>query len=114
MKLERYATRRRDALARVIVGRGADAAEAEHDVARRKAAAKRLGQALRIVAEILSPGKPQAAARERADQKAEVFVLALSDQQLVADDVGPEHGADSRRLSLPTVRALPARRCACR
>src|SRR3970040_2125840 len=42
--------------------------------------------ALRVLAEVMRPGEPQPAPGERLDQEAEMLVLALSHQQLVADD----------------------------
>src|SRR6185436_2321622 len=89
----------RSALPRVVVGRGADTAEAEHDVLRREAALERAGKPRRVIAQVMRPRKAQAALRQRADQEAEVLVLALSDQQLVADDECAEHQVPRRWAS---------------
>jgi len=74
----------------VVVGRRADAAEAEHDVARCQGAPERRRDAFRLVAEVLAPGEAQPAPRQRLDEPREVLVLALADEDLVADDESAE------------------------
>src|SRR5712692_1285555 len=78
------------ALPRVIVGCRADAAAAEHDIARGKAARERRGKPRRIVAEVMRPAEPQAALRQRLDEESKVLVLALADEYLVPDDESAE------------------------
>src|SRR4051812_46988196 len=99
------------ALARVVIRRGADAAEAEDDIARSESALQGGGQPPRIVTEVVGPCEPQAALLEGADQEAEVLVFALADEQLVADDQRAEHQAAfwaqrSSSSSPPMCRAL--------
>src|SRR2546423_15587372 len=48
----------------------------------------------------------QPALRERADQEAEVLVLALADQQLIADDEGAEHAPILCGLTGPALQIL--------
>jgi hypothetical protein len=86
MQGQAYAERRGSALARVVVGRGADAAEGEHDVARGEAALQRGGKPFRVVAVVLAPGQAQAALGERLDDEGQMLVLALADQDFIADD----------------------------
>ena len=89
-KLPDPSQRFRGAGARVIIRRRADPAEAEHLVPGTETALERSGEAIRLVAENFAPGKPQTARRQRSDEKREMFVLPLADQDLVTDDVGAE------------------------
>src|SRR5918995_2128736 len=74
----------------MVVGSGADAAEAEYNIARAEARAQRCSEALGIVAEVVRPGEPQPSLTEGRDQEGEMFVLALTDEKLVADDIRAE------------------------
>jgi hypothetical protein len=80
------AQRGRGALAGVVVGRGADAAAAEDDVAAGEGLAQRGGDARPVVAHVARPGQRQAARRQQLDHLGHVLVLALAGQDLVADD----------------------------
>ena len=90
MQLEGHAERVGRTLARMVIWRRADAAEAEDDVAGGQTAAQRGREALWIIAQVFAPRESQPAARERTDEEGEMFVLALADKDLVADDVDAE------------------------
>ena len=77
-------------LARVIVGRGADAAKAEYHVRQRQCTLQRRGDQWRIVTEILRPCQFQPTCRQGLDQLRHVLVLTLARQNFVADDDCPE------------------------
>src|SRR6267154_714501 len=76
----------RCALARVIVRRRADAAEAEDEVSRSECAPERRGDEIRHVAEVLAPVEPHPPQAEDRDQLGEVLVLALAANDFLADD----------------------------
>src|SRR5262249_12722965 len=85
--------RLRGALARVVVGRRTDAAEAEHRIARGRGGAQLGDDALGIVADVVRPRECQAARFQRGDEAREMLVLAPAGEDLVADDEGAEvHG----------------------
>jgi hypothetical protein len=90
----------------MVIGRGADAAEAEHHVAGGQGALQRGGEPRRIVALVFGPGEAQAALLERADQEAEVLVFAFADKELVADDQRAEQAL--RRLLRPALELFEA------
>ena len=104
--------RGRGALARMVVRRRADAAEAEHHVRRSEAALQCCGDALGLVAQIVRPGKTKPPLGEGFDHERQVLVLALSDEDLVPDD----ESAEQLRLPFfdPALAGPPGRRCACR
>ena len=103
MALERHAERRGRCLARVVVRRGADAAEAEHDVAAREGVAQHVGETRAIVAEVLRVVEHDAARPERRDDVRQMLVRALAGEDLVADD----QRADGARARLRTTRPRP-------
>ena len=74
------------ALPRVIVGRGADAAAAEHHVAAAEGVAQRVGDQGSVVAHIARPRQGQAASGEQLDHLGQVRIAALARKDLVADD----------------------------
>jgi hypothetical protein len=86
MQPQRHAQRRGRALARVVVGRGADAAGGEHDVARGEGARERFRDAHRHIADVLGPGQLQAARGEQLDHLGHVLVGTLARQDFVTDD----------------------------
>jgi hypothetical protein len=78
-------------LPRVIVRRCADAAEAEDDILCGQRLLQRGGDARRLVAQIVGPGKTKPSLGKGLDHERQVLVLALSDEELVADDESAEH-----------------------
>jgi hypothetical protein len=76
----------RRALAGVVVRSGADAAKAEHGIARGKGTLQRCDNQLGLIPQILCPGQLQAALLERGDGLGKMLVLALAGQDLIADD----------------------------
>ena len=62
------------------------------DIAGGEGCGQRRSQPRGLVAEVLRPGEAKPALREGSDQEGEMLVLALADQELVADDEGAEHG----------------------
>nr|GEU28068.1 hypothetical protein [Tanacetum cinerariifolium] len=94
---QRQAQRIGRGLARVVVGRGADAAAAEHDVVGGKRALQRGRDARRIVAQHLGPVQLQAARGQDVHDFREVLVDAPAGQDFVADDDQSDgHGAGQR------------------
>ena len=83
---QRHAERGGGGLPRVVVGRRADAAEAEHDVAAGEGLAQQRGEPAAIVAFVARPGERKAARAERRDDVRQVLVGALAGEDLVADD----------------------------
>jgi hypothetical protein len=83
---QRHAQRLGGALAGVVVGRGADAAGREDDVARGEGALERGGDARGLVAHVLGPAELQAARGEQLDDLGHVLVGPLAGKDLVADD----------------------------
>src|SRR5581483_5913842 len=81
---------RRGALARMVVRRRPDAAEAEHRVARGEAAFQRRREQRRLIADVLGPGKAKPPAAEGFDDEGEVLVLPFPDEDFVPDDIGTE------------------------
>ena len=75
MAHERHAERRGRGLPRVVVGRRADAAEAEHEVAARERVAQHRGEALAVVADVVRVVEREPARGERLDHVREVLVL---------------------------------------
>ena len=98
MQCERNAERLGRAFARQIIGRRANAAETEHDVPRGEAAPEGLGEPRRFVAQVSAPGKAQSTLRKGADQKREMLVQTLADQDLVADHIGADRRAREFRF----------------
>ena len=97
MKLERHAERGRGALPGVVVGRGADAAAREHDVAAGERIAQVGGDARRVVADVARPAQRQAARGQQLDHLGQVLVVAFAGEDLVADDDEAEvHGGRAR------------------
>ena len=93
MQCQRHAGRRCRARARVVVRSRANAAEAEHRVARSESAPQYSGYARRMVSEILTIREPQAALGQCLDNEGEVLVLPLAEQDFVPDDKRTEvHG----------------------
>jgi hypothetical protein len=86
MQFERYAERGRRALARVVVGRRADAAGRKHDVAGGERTAQRRRDALRIVADVFRPRERQPAFSQKLDNLRQMLVGASARQDFVADD----------------------------
>ena len=86
MALERHAERGGRGLPRVVVGRRADAAEAEHEVAARERVAQQRRQAVAVVADVMRVVEREPARGERLDHVRQVAVLPLAGQDLVADD----------------------------
>src|SRR5262245_65988686 len=89
----------------MVVRRGADAAEAEHDVFRGKRALQSRLEADGLVAEIVRPGKTKPPLGEGFDDERQVLVLALSDEELVPDD---ESAEQSGRFLAPALQVFPA------
>ena len=94
MQFQLHAKRLGRALAGVVVGRRADAAAGEHEVARSESALQRGGDALGRVADVLGPRQLQAARGQQLDELGHVLVGALAGQDFVADD----HQADFKSL----------------
>ena len=90
----RDAQRGGNRLPRVVVRRDTDAATGEHDVGRRHRTTERVGQPLRLVAQIAHPGQLQAALGEQRAHLREVPVLTTSGQDFVADDVQTDAHAE--------------------
>lgn len=80
------------ALARVVVRGRADAAEAEDDVRTGERTPQSRRDALGLVAQVLAPGKPEPTLRQCLDEEGKVLVLALADEDFVANDEGAESG----------------------
>ena len=80
------AERRGGALPRVVVGGGADAAAGEHQVPAGEGVAQHGRDALAVVAHVTRPRQLQAARGQQLDDLGQVLVLALSGEDLVADD----------------------------
>ena len=117
MQRERHAERGGGALARVVVGRGADAAAREDEVAARERVLQVGGDARRIVADVARPGERQAARGEQLDHLGQVLVGALAGEDLVADDEkadvhasGVLAGSASAAAAARSAPAPPARR----
>ena len=70
----------RGALAGVVVGRGADAAAGEHDVAAGEGALQVAVMRSGVVADVLGPGQLQAARGQQLDHLGQVLVGALADR----------------------------------
>jgi hypothetical protein len=93
VQLERDVECSRSALARVVVGRGADAAAAKHGVAAGEGIAQRGGDEPAVVAHVAGPGQRQAARAEQLDDFGQVLVLPLAGEDFIADDDQTEvHG----------------------
>src|SRR5258708_4839435 len=86
MSRQGYAERRGRSLARVIVGRRADATEAEHDVAACEGLAEHSNEAVTVVAFITRPVEREPAPPERRDHPRQMTVLAFARENFVADD----------------------------
>ena len=84
-----HARRFRGALAGMIVGCRADAAEAKDDVSRRHRAPERGGDQVWLVAEVVTPVEPHSAHAKDLDQLGEMLILALPANDLVADNDRP-------------------------
>jgi hypothetical protein len=80
------ARRRRGRLSGVVVGRVADAAAAEDDVAAGEAATQDVRQTLAIVAVIQRPVERQPARGEQLDDFGEMLVLTTAKGDFVTDD----------------------------
>ena len=93
------------ALARVIVRRGADAAEAENDILRRQRAFQRRGDQRRFVGQILAPRQLEPALAQRRNDRRHVLVLPLAGHDFVADDDGTKLHFRSRSVCLKKIRA---------
>ena len=91
VRLERHTQGGCGALARVVVWRGADAAGAEHRVARGEGAAQRGGDARRLVAYVFGPGQRLAVVGQDFDALGQVFVAAAAREDFIADDDEAEH-----------------------
>ena len=87
---ERHAERGGGALAGVVVGRRADAAAREDDVAARERLPQVGGDARAVVADIARPREREATRGEQLDHLRQVLVLALAREDLVADDDRPK------------------------
>ena len=74
------------ALTRVVIGRRADPAKAEHHVARSQCAFQRRRNALRTVADIFTPREFEPARTKHGDELRKVLVLALATHDFVSDD----------------------------
>ena len=81
------------ALPGVIVGRGADSAEAEYDVGARQRAGQHLRDDVRFVGQVHAPRQPEAASLQQFDNLGKVLVLALSRQDFISNDECSEHVA---------------------
>ena len=86
MQGQRYAERRRGALAGVIIRRRPDAAAGKHDVAAGQRPSQRRRDARRIVAQVFSPRELQSARLEDREHLGEVLVFALAGEDFIADD----------------------------
>ncbi len=86
MQFQGHAQRRGCGLARVVVRRDADAAEAEHDVAGTEAAFEQTRQARPVVADIGAPRQFQTALPETRDDARKMLVLPLAGEDFVTDD----------------------------
>src|SRR5688572_4836699 len=106
MRNQRHTERGSRSLARVIVGRSADAAEAEHEVVARERCAKERNEARAIVAEVVDFVDLAPARAERLDQMRQVLVLALSGEQLVADDQRDDAGQVACSANLSSICAI--------
>src|SRR4029079_2554316 len=91
----------RRALPRMVVRRRADAAEAEHDVLRRKAQPQACRDSLRLVAQIMGPRKTKPSLGEGFDDERQVLVLALPYEALIPDDESAERQASGCLLRPP-------------
>src|SRR6267142_2977709 len=100
MQLEPDAERVGRALARVIVGRRADAAEAEDDIFRGECAPQSGGDQIGNIAEVLAPGELHSSGSEYLDQSGKVLVGTLADDDLVADD---DRSDSHIRLAVPSI-----------
>ncbi len=74
MQFQRHIQRRRRALARMVVRRGADAAAGKHDIAACQGASQGGGDARRIVADAFRPAQLQAARLEKLDDLGKMLV----------------------------------------
>ncbi len=92
MPLERHAEGERRGLPRVVVGRRADAAEGEDEIAAAERIAEGGGERIAIVTLVARPGEPESARGKRLDDMGEVTILALARQNLVADDERADAG----------------------
>jgi len=72
----------------MVIRRIADAAKTEHDIATRQRAAKGVGQALPVIAQIHRPIQMHAACSEDFQQAREMAIRALAMCDFVADDDG--------------------------
>ncbi|MCY1378872.1 hypothetical protein D9M69_665400 [compost metagenome] len=70
----------------MVVGRGADAAAAEHHVATGKGFAQRRRDAVAVVTDQAHPGQRQTTLRQQLDDLGQVFVAALAGKDFIADD----------------------------
>ena len=86
MSCERHAQRRRGRLPCVVVGCGADAPKAEHQVVVRERIAQQRSEAIPVVTEIVDKIRRQASRRQRFDHVRQVLVLPFARQDLVTDD----------------------------
>src|SRR5437773_2271308 len=86
MQRKRHLQRRGSGLARVIVRRRANAAEAEDQVATCEGFAQHRGEACAMVGKILRERKRETARSERCDDVTEMLILPLAGQDLIADD----------------------------
>jgi len=86
------------ARAGVIVRRGPEAAETEHDVSGGERAPERCGDELGLVAEIFAPGELQPPRPEGLDELRHVLVLPLPGQDFIADDERPEFHSESSKF----------------
>ncbi len=95
----------------MVVGRVADAAEAEDHIAGSQSAPERGGDARTLVAEVLDPGQAQASQRKQLGNLRKVPVDAFSRQDLVTEDDRPETHVASFSVSgcLPAVTTAPCR-----
>jgi hypothetical protein len=83
---QRHVQRRRRALPGVVVGRGADAAEGEDEVAAAEGVAQCLRDQAPVVAHVACPGQRHPARAEQLDGLGQVPVATLAREDLVADD----------------------------
>jgi hypothetical protein len=90
---QRQAQRLGGGLAGVVVGRGADAAEAEHDVAAGEALAERLHQARALVAHVAHRGQPQAAGLEESSTLPRCLSSRRPDSSSSPMMIAPKDGA---------------------
>jgi len=101
MALDRQAGCRCCCLPGTVIRRGADAAEAENDVASRHAAAQHFRDAVFLVADVFCAGELQAACFQSFYQPFEVCILPSAGKDFIADDDGAELRLFNVGIQLP-------------